>query len=328
MIIGISALTLSLPLQFTDHTSLLLWLVELPSLLMVGYYFRQPFYRWCAYVLTTIGFFQYLSVSSYEVRHLQYDMFFIILSWHDLMLLISSFVFAGMFFICYKNKKYEESIDKGFNHVFSALSVVSINWFLCNQYNSYTLGNLFAFEALIVCATGYLTKLRRFSHYGYLFLVVVMFKFLIDRYNVSTFMQGVLSVFQISIFYILYFYAKFSSEQNKEKSMLLPEQYLLFIGGTVMFLIALYRFMDPIWWSLAMGLGSVVLLGLGLKINDKTIRWCGLAVLCFTLLRVIFVDLAQLEMLIKIISFIILGILFLGASFVYNKMEIVNDSKK
>ena len=41
-----------------------------------------------------------------------------------------------------------------------------------------------------------------------------------------------------------------------------------------------------------------------------------------TLIRVFLVDMADLDIVFKIVTFIVLGLLFLGISFVYNRMNI------
>ncbi len=57
----------------------------------------------------------------------------------------------------------------------------------------------------------------------------------------------------------------------------------------------------------------------GFLAKDRSFRMGGFIVFGITLMRVIFVDLAGLAVFYKIVSFIVLGILFLAISFVYTK---------
>jgi uncharacterized membrane protein len=58
---------------------------------------------------------------------------------------------------------------------------------------------------------------------------------------------------------------------------------------------------------------------LGIWGRNKTERLGGLIILGITLCRIIFVDISGLDVIFKIITFIVLGLLFLGASYVYNR---------
>ncbi len=66
---------------------------------------------------------------------------------------------------------------------------------------------------------------------------------------------------------------------------------------------------------------SVVLIGIGMAKRVAFLRQLGLLLFALTILKVFFFDLSSLERLYRIISFIALGIILLGVSYLYNRFR-------
>jgi uncharacterized membrane protein len=64
---------------------------------------------------------------------------------------------------------------------------------------------------------------------------------------------------------------------------------------------------------------AFVLLALGFAIKERAYRLAGLVALAFSLLRAVFHDLAGLETIYRILSFIGLGVILLVLAFIYAK---------
>ena len=64
---------------------------------------------------------------------------------------------------------------------------------------------------------------------------------------------------------------------------------------------------------------AAVLLGTGFARRLAALRWSGLAIFLVTLVKVFFVDMAQLPTAHRIGGFLVLGLLLLGASFLYQR---------
>jgi uncharacterized membrane protein len=92
--------------------------------------------------------------------------------------------------------------------------------------------------------------------------------------------------------------------------------------STVLFTVAMFKFVSYSWVSLALGLEGVVLFVSGFLVKDKIFRWGGFALFGITIARIVLVDMANLPIIYKIVSFIVLGVLFLGVSFIYTKYTI------
>ena len=81
--------------------------------------------------------------------------------------------------------------------------------------------------------------------------------------------------------------------------------------------------------SILWGSYSLLLVGLGIWKRNKLLRISGIALFGFTLVKLFFYDIADLDTISKTIVFVSLGLLLLIISFLYNKYtkHIEHDSK-
>ena len=83
------------------------------------------------------------------------------------------------------------------------------------------------------------------------------------------------------------------------------------------------------WISIIWGATAFAFIVGGFTLKDRLYRWCGLGMFAMVLLRLFFHDFSKLETIYRIISFIGLGIVFIGASFLYNYYsKLLLDSSK
>jgi uncharacterized membrane protein len=81
------------------------------------------------------------------------------------------------------------------------------------------------------------------------------------------------------------------------------------------------RWVTQMALSLVWGLYAIGLLILGFARRIRAARLCALGLFGFTALKLVFIDLAQVEEVYRIISFVVLGLLIIGASYLYHRME-------
>jgi len=116
--------------------------------------------------------------------------------------------------------------------------------------------------------------------------------------------------------YLMYRSLKKRSLLDMDESSLLSP---LFYVSSFLVVWAIFVYIKEIWVSVSLGAFGVGLFVVGFLIREKVFRHGGFAIFSLTLGRVIFVDLAGLALIYKIISFIVVGILFLGVSFLYTR---------
>ncbi|MDD5653903.1 MAG: DUF2339 domain-containing protein, partial [Candidatus Omnitrophica bacterium] len=157
--------------------------------------------------------------------------------------------------------------------------------------------------------------------YSLLVLLLVAVRFLfIDEYRyLGGFFQWALIFAKLACVYAAYFIFRYLNKKSRlaafEKLLVVPLFYL----GLILVCAAIFQYVKDIWVAVSLGVFGVLLFTTGFKIKDKSVRQGGFVIFAITLGRIIFVDLAGLPMIYKIISFIILGVIFLGVSFIYNK---------
>jgi uncharacterized membrane protein len=62
-----------------------------------------------------------------------------------------------------------------------------------------------------------------------------------------------------------------------------------------------------------------VLVGTGLAVRQSSLRWIGMAVMALTVAKVFVVDLSGLAGIYRVTGFIIVGLLLMGVSYLYQR---------
>jgi len=88
---------------------------------------------------------------------------------------------------------------------------------------------------------------------------------------------------------------------------------------TLMALFGLHKLAVPEYRTVAWAIAGFVLLALGFAVRERPYRIAGLIALGFSFVRVIFYDLAKVETLYRILSFLGLGAILLVLAFLYAK---------
>lgn len=86
---------------------------------------------------------------------------------------------------------------------------------------------------------------------------------------------------------------------------------------TVATIIGLRAWVEPVWLTVGWALWGVVLLGTGLAITESAYRWAGLATLGCALIRAVVYDLARLDTVYRIVTYLTLGAMLLALGFLY-----------
>ena len=94
-----------------------------------------------------------------------------------------------------------------------------------------------------------------------------------------------------------------------------------FEGTSASALLADPRLAKQVAFSITWSIFAVMSVAAGFKIRLASLRYFGLALLAFTLLKVVTVDLGQVSTGYRILSFLGLGLLMLGTSVLYGKLS-------
>ena len=91
--------------------------------------------------------------------------------------------------------------------------------------------------------------------------------------------------------------------------------------GTILTTMLLYYKISGSMLTVAWGIESVTLLGSGLPLRDRVLRISGLSLLLGCILKLFVWDLRHLETFSRILSFIVLGIILVGVSWIYTRFR-------
>ena len=89
------------------------------------------------------------------------------------------------------------------------------------------------------------------------------------------------------------------------------------VAGSITCALLLLQAVPGHWLSIAWTVEAIALLMTGFRLKDKPLRFSGLAMLALVIMRLLFVELASLETIYRIVSFIAAGLVLLLASLAY-----------
>ncbi|MBU1995590.1 MAG: DUF2339 domain-containing protein, partial [Candidatus Omnitrophica bacterium] len=114
IVVAVLALTLAIPLKFATKTTLLIWLIETPFLLFVGFYFRQKIYKYLSYGLAAMTIVELIIALSFRNDSFgwsnEISFLGLMISFNDFLVLCAS-ISAGV--CCYlgQSTKKERQLD-------------------------------------------------------------------------------------------------------------------------------------------------------------------------------------------------------------------------
>ncbi|MBM3249323.1 MAG: DUF2339 domain-containing protein [Candidatus Omnitrophica bacterium] len=321
MAIALSLLTLAVPLKFIFFHTNLVWLVELPFLVFFGFAFRQKVFRYFSFALAFLLFFKWVTLDF--SKYCKVAFFGGKIACNNLIAFIGLASLSACFLLSRTLKKRNEvtNLEENFGAIYSGLATIYLTMFLWLILPLEWLTFTLAMEALFIIGAGVLLQ-DKFLRLCYLALVAVMaYRFtFIDTHAyfeapVKWLMVGA-ELIALSAGYFLY-------RRIRNKALVRtwepPLVRLIFVILAFLCVVAVHIYVTRTWISLGLGALGVLLFITGFLAKDKIFRLAGFLIFGLTLLRVVFVDLVNLPVIYKIISFIILGILFLGVSYIYTR---------
>ncbi|MFA5199370.1 MAG: DUF2339 domain-containing protein [Candidatus Omnitrophota bacterium] len=326
IIIALLLLTLAVPLKFLPFSTNLIWLVELPFLMYVGLVFDRKELR---YFGLGLAIWLYIKITMLDFDNLYMpNIFGYAISW-DKVISFCAFLSMSATYYILKFTKTARSFkflprEQGLSHILSALAVIYLGIFLFFAVDPKWITFSLILEALILSSLGLFIPERSLRIYSFCVSLIVFFRILIfDNSNLLRFSaKWPLLITEIAALYANYFLYK----SAKIKGLLAQYEEtflnLLFWLVTIIFTWVIYLYSAQQWITLGLGIEGIVLFSGGFILKDRVFRIAGFIIFALTLLRIIFVDLSMLAVIYKIASFIILGLIFLGVSFIYNKYNI------
>jgi hypothetical protein len=184
------------------------------------------------------------------------------------------------------------------------------------------MGLLMSGVGLFFVLTGLLGKERIERLGGFILLAIGEVCFFIHSEGLRQDQRFLIITLNALLPTITYYVAKYLKKSRELPDAFESENQVLFAAAGLVLAVSAFRFLEPNWISLTLGVLGVLFILIGFAGQEKVERTGGLVLLGVTLLRVVFYDLAGLPIIFKIITFIILGVLFIGVSYIYNRFTL------
>lgn len=320
LVCGVFGLTVAAALKFTPVTGMLVWIVEVPFLLLIARMQNQRLYLMMGYVLAVavaarLLFFE--TPSSFNFLGFWWPWYGFVSLWAGLA--------AGVSFCLTRNLKTERmdgELDRLFNHFFSfafCWHFVFALWPLVRQpWVTLSL----SLQGLVFLALGLGLGLKRFRVYSAALLALAGTWFVLDPvYVPDPFLRSCIVTANLLPFFVFYYTIRRAARLNSLVLFSRHESGFAFFAGLFFLVAAIHQYLPRQWGSLGLGVASVAFLLAGFFSGSRGERVGGMCLLALTLSRVVFVDLAGLELVFKIITLMALGVLFLGVSYVYTRFD-------
>ncbi len=307
---GVFLATFSISLDFLPNISLVIWMLELPLLLFIGSKFGEKVFRYLSYCLGVYVFFQIINWWFFNHR-----------LWQDYFHLLTAISMGISFAIiqCFKTKNNFNELDRLFDYVFSFLACCFFGFWVNSWVLDSWRASAFYFQALIYFSLSVFSF--RFKAYTYMVLVIATFISLFNHLEYESFIPIIIS-FNVLAFFIIYYALQYLQKSKIKELLIDGEENVLLVASILVLIFNVHSYVYPQWISLVLGLSSVLIILVGFFNENKNERIGGIILLGITLVRVFMVDLSDLNIIFKIITFMVLGCLFLGISYVYNKFKI------
>jgi len=321
---AVFAITFSLSLKFLPTSTLLVWLIEIPCLLFIGVNLKERIFRYFAYALSVIVAVRLIFLGMFDgMANIHF--FGFEWTWYGFMCFWAGISMAICFYLSQRNVKDPEthSLDVSFDQVFSFSSYLYVAiwvWSLVRQpWVAFSLSS----QGLLLLGISLALQLRRFRVYSYLAFIAALIVFLSESIiGFAPVLKWSLVSWNVLAVFGLYFAVKYIKQNQGSDLFFEYEPEISFIAGLILLVAAIHQYAIPHWISLNLGLASAAVIIIGFFDGNKAERMGGMTLLALTLGRVVLVDLSGLDIVFKIITLIILGVLFLGVSYIYNRFSI------
>lgn len=339
-------ISISIPIQLEGSFITLLWATEMVVVLWLFIKFRQPVYAYFTQLLLFLTVVSFLM----DVEDVLTDGFVQPLLWNGT---FATGIFTGLAFGVFVWLMEREKVffTQTSNLKYIPFSVISLLMgcgvvylsFIVDFYRNITDGPLsncvclaFTSFALLLLLIG-LRKRFPMARFSVVYAVMAGFSgslFIWLSRVANECGESSLSILQWSSLFIVvahlfflgkWFYRSFNFRQKSADRMTL----FIAVVSTVLFAVAAHNMLYLFGWqnessaalSISLSIGGFVQMALGMRLHLKVLRMISLAVFGVVLLKLVIVDLWLLPTVGKIIVFIMLGVILLVLSFLYQKLK-------
>ena len=324
LLVGLSLMTLAVPLKLSDQWVSFLWTLEVAAFVWLGLRYDRWSYRLFAFGVGLLVFDRFFGID------LRSQQVMPVLAWTvPWRVVIGSVVIAsfGAAAVCYRWPRYQPQLrftERYMFHVYLFVAALALWLLLGAEVTSRWLVAAWAGESAALVFLGLRLRDHATRWLGALgsavVTLMVSWRMWMEpgQYHLAGDTWAAVSV--IALFYAVNAaYRLRPLGDRAELERIVSRAYP--IAASLLLTELLWLEVRRQWVSVAWAAEGLVLVALGMLLRDKVFRMCGLGVFGVLVLKILFVDLAGAETIYRILSFIVAGVILLLASFAYARFS-------
>lgn len=193
------------------------------------------------------------------------------------------------------------------------------------QFNYQWITFAWAIEGFVLLVMGFRYNAIGLRVFGNIVGIIVLVKTLfidteLGAFDIGNILNTRFFAFLIAIITFYACSAMYFKNKNKPEYESEYWKYYLIGGGLLTTLILALELNDG-WITIAWAIEAIAILIAGFRYELSFVRKAGIVLLLLTIVKVFIIDLSDLETLYRIMSFMVLGAILMGASFLYSKYK-------
>lgn len=289
--------------------------LEALTLFAVGLMASDRYFRGYSFIILIV---MSLHILFWDIWH-RFD-------WQRWVTLTTEVLTLYFIYFLYRVKNFKTTIgnsEKAFSPVLATVANLILVVTLAEKVLGRWLSFAWTFEALAIFMLGILVNRRLFRWQAALLFVIVAGRiFFMDMNYDFDLERWARFAVSLAVYYGIYFLYKRLKSKGVADAAERSLPYIFFLIATFLLTIAVLKEAPRHFVSLGWGIEGALLFAVGFMAKDRIFRLGGFAIFGLTLLRIVVIDMAHIAVVYRIISFIVLGTIFLLTSFFYNKYNI------
>jgi len=237
--------------------------------------------------------------------------------------LIPLLVISALYYVWHVFRRISEERQRSFAPVFTWLAAIATIWLLDLGTHRLYLAGAWALLGLAFLVTGLRVPETAFRWQSYSTMTLAVLSCVLINLTEPNEKEMFSRISGAALLIGCLFMTEFLLPRNAD-ILGAPERSVRTLVSLAAMLVLtglLYHEVSGGWLTVVWGLEALACLGVGLPAREATLRWQGLTVLGFCILKLFFYDLRNLETVYRILSFLALGTILLGVSLVYTRFR-------
>jgi len=316
LLIGLTFVTMAIPAHLTDRWTSFLWTAEMVLLTWFGLRYERSVYRLFSAGLAVVMFLRFLWID-FPSRH---DVMIMgeTISWR-LIIGLAVVVAYGLMACFYHLKRFVKTLRPRESQAFHLYAAVGafITWLLISKEADQSVMSFFwALEACALSLIGWVLRDRALRLFGAISFLVMGLMELSTLFIEPGWWIWQMTALNVALFYGTSFLYRKKPDGSEFEIERMYHGFLAFCGSILLTRL-LWIQMPADWLTLGLAIEGFCLVAAGFSIKDRILRIHGLWIFAVMAAKILFIDLAGAETIIRILSFIAIGVLLLLASLAY-----------